>query len=306
MKANPQIEVIWKELIDSASPAVPLQIHEIESGYYAVVCATGSCETDEHLLQDLIPDIERTRAVYLNQAFQFGANAAAALRQWLGPASRALDRGTVRAIAVVDIHTFSQRLVENFKARGWQSNVSPSRIEARLGPFIETFNFPRIIVQMAFGPDNMQAAIEDLTSKLTARFKRDRSCFLCSEQTVRRYRPSALGHFFAITGGDSGFSPPWSSKYLGGSSSPGAGRSFAKAADGIEGVSGARYRNGFGSRWKRQNAGSYGSHLSGISGEGEWSRAQPPDICIKRHGRRVAGWSPGQRDRGFRRRIQEQ
>lgn len=211
MKANPQIEVIWKELIDSASPAVPLQIHEIESGYYAVVCATGSCETDEHLLQDLIPDIERTRAVYLNQAFQFGANAAAALRQWLGPASRALDRGTIRAIAVVDIHTFSQRLVENFKARGWQSSVSPPRIEARLGPFIEAFNFPRIIVQMAFGPDNMQAAIEDLTSKLTARFNRDRSFCLCFEQTVRRYRPSAPGCFFAITGGNSGFSPPWTS-----------------------------------------------------------------------------------------------
>jgi hypothetical protein len=151
---------------------------------------------DYQALESLIPNLDRTRAVYLSSGNAYHLSGIESVREWAGTLAEKVESGTCHAFAVVDPQVFQERAREELQASGYK--VEPARQGLRVsnGRFSENLNVSRAIVQMVLSRSSMSRASREILDGMTGQFEIDDELFRRFKQRFGRFQPAVMGHFF--------------------------------------------------------------------------------------------------------------
>jgi hypothetical protein len=201
---NPHVQEIWLRLFGAADSSQPTRAERIEEGYYAVVREVADPDSshgvpgseDFSALHSFIPNLARTRAVYLNQEVAYGISNLDRLRAWAGPLADPIERGTLHAFAVVDPEVFAQCVCAELQASGWSVKPTEDDLQVSDGQFTESVNPLRAIVQMVLSRGSFAEAAKALKAELNERFAIDAGLFGRFAERFAKYRPTVFDHYF--------------------------------------------------------------------------------------------------------------
>ena len=205
MHADSRVQETWLRLLGRSDASQAAGVEKLEGGYHAVVRGAAepapspsACNrTDFSALESLIPNLARTRAVYLNQESAYRLAETQGLRQWAGPLAEQVERGVRHAFAVVDPAIFARRVSVDLQTAGWKVEP-PLQHDLRVsdGRFAEKVNLLRAIVQMVLSRGSFAAAAVALKAELSERFAIDARLFMRFAELFAKYRPAVFERYF--------------------------------------------------------------------------------------------------------------
>jgi hypothetical protein len=203
MRYDEQIQRTWlvmlKECPSSAGPLV----RPLGEGYYAVVLQqsippekTSSINTDFEQVKPYITDLDRTRAVYLDRPFGTAVPNVPKLESWAGPAAAEVEKGHIRAFAVVAVDQFIQHVVRTLSANGWELEQQDQSLLVSDGQFVERANLLKVLVRMVLSRSTIATAAAAVVHEIKAQFSELDKLFLEFQSRFRNYAPAVLNHYF--------------------------------------------------------------------------------------------------------------
>jgi hypothetical protein len=217
MQLDNRIKNVWLRLLSEADGTRTLRVENIEEGYYAVVLATGEKVASEavgelgdyQFLESFIPNLSRTRAVYLNSADVYKLPGIPHLHDWAGALATRVEQGSRHAFGVVDPKVFAERVKEELLAAGWTVERADQDLRVEDGRFAEQVNLLRTIVLMVFWRSNLQEAARGVREEISRRFALDAALFRRCATRFAKYAPAVLDHYFTASTGASRLTPGW-------------------------------------------------------------------------------------------------
>jgi hypothetical protein len=185
MQVNSRVQAIWLALLRRPDSTASPRIRRIEEGYYAVVhrvpnraeCgADRECE-DFRAVEPFIPDLDRTRAVYLNQQGRYGLKLPESLNHWAGELGQQVERGSVHAFAVVNTDIFAQKVSAFLQSSPWKVKPVGDNVRIQVGRFTARLNLLRPMLQMVLSRSTFAEAARSVKSELWGLFLRDFQLF---------------------------------------------------------------------------------------------------------------------------------
>lgn len=241
MQSDPQIEQTWLEMLKAVEGSREPLIRILEKGYYAVVLLTSPSENgvsatqaDFERLKPHIPNLDGTRAVYLNSAARFGLPRIESATSWAGPLAAGVENGSVRAFAVVEVDLFKRQLAQKLTAGGCRVEEGEQCLCIERGRFTEQVNLPNSIVRMVLSRSRVSCAIRAVARELQGQFALTTDFFRCFQRRFRGYDPSVLGHYFVANPGESCLVMGWDYWEIRGKGRREASRVFEQASDEME------------------------------------------------------------------------
>jgi hypothetical protein len=206
MQVNSLVQEIWLRLLGAADSSQAPRIERVEEGYYAVVheaairakCHASPEHEDFRAVKPFIPDLARTRAVYLNQEHAYGLTKIASLRDWAGHLGKPVEHVARHAFAVVDAEIFAREVSATFRASGWKVEHVEDSLRVIKGRFTENVNLLRTIVQMVLSRSAFAEASLSLKTELDERFLLDAQFFARFKERFAQYRPAVLDRYFTV------------------------------------------------------------------------------------------------------------
>lgn len=216
MRANSHVQRVWLRLLGTFRSRPAPRIAKIQEGYYAVLCdATGGHDDrttgedrDFCAVKNLIPHLDRTRAVYLSQQEAYGLNTAP-LREWARPLGKPVEEGACHAFAIIDQKIFGQKVCATLRTAGWAVKPVQDNLRVRNGRFTECANLLRVMVQMVLSRGTFAEAAGSLKNDLANRFSRDARLFARFEKRFPHHHPAILGRYFTVSPNGSGVAAGW-------------------------------------------------------------------------------------------------
>jgi len=204
MHADLRVQETWLRLLGRSDTSQAAGVEKLEEGYYAVVRGAAEpapspvacARTAFSALESLIPNLARTRAVYLNQESAYQLAKTESLREWAGPLAEQVERGVRHAFAVVDPEIFARRVSVGLQASGWKVEHLQHDLQVNGGRFTENANLLRAIVQMVLSRGSFAAAAVALKAELSERFAIDARLFMCFAELFAKYRPAVFERYF--------------------------------------------------------------------------------------------------------------
>jgi hypothetical protein len=204
MQSDLTIQDLWLRILAEARQSGETRVEKVEDGYYLVARpAAENRDADSMLSSDdysalgsRIPNLCRTRAVYLNLGGSYDLRDVPNPREWLGDAVDELEAGTLHAFAVVDTEIFSRRIAWELLTRGWTLEEAGQDLEVRDGRFKTPINLLRTIVRMVLSRADMAEAARSVIDELTAEFSRDASLYIRFQKRFEMFQPDVLDHYF--------------------------------------------------------------------------------------------------------------
>ncbi|HUU14517.1 MAG TPA: hypothetical protein VM182_12555 [Terriglobia bacterium] len=204
MHSDLTIQDLWLRLLEEARKSGETRVEKVEDGYYLVARSGGengdaestSASDDYSALGSRIPNLCRTRAVYLNLGGSYDVRDVPNPRQWLGDAAGELESGTLHAFAVVDTEIFSRRIAWELLTRGWTMEEVGHDLEVKDGRFKAHLNLLRAIVRMVLSRSNMAEASRSVISELSSEFSRHAGFYVRFQKRFEMFQPDVLDHYF--------------------------------------------------------------------------------------------------------------
>jgi hypothetical protein len=200
MRGDRKVEAKWLEMLSRVREPGQLEVRSVEPGYDLVVrwAETGSSDklTDLPALDGVLPNLSRTRSVYLSSEAGFGFENLAGLRDWAGAVAELIESGAVRAFAVVDVEQFGRHLADELRTRGWPVETKDGELCVRDGHFIERVHLLREIVRMVLSRRRSRQAAAAIARELKAAFARAAGFYARFEKEFREFEPEVLDHYF--------------------------------------------------------------------------------------------------------------
>jgi hypothetical protein len=217
MQVNSQVQEIWLRLLDAVDSSPTTRIETVEEGCYAVAreavdrtqCHVACDPEDFRSVKPFIPDLARTRAVYLIQKDAYGLAEIESLRDWAGQLGEQVERGTRHAFAIVEAEIFAHEVSASLRASGWKVEHVEDSLRVNDGRFSESVNLLRAIVQMVLSRSTFAQAARSLKAQLAGRFSKDAQLFARFEERFAQYRPTIIDRYFTVCPDCSHFAAGW-------------------------------------------------------------------------------------------------
>jgi hypothetical protein len=234
MQSDSNIQDLWLRLFAEAFQSGETRVEKVEDGYYLVVRPAGgnrdagsnSFSEDHSALGSRIPNLCRTRAVYLNSGGSYDLRDVGNPRAWLGELAGELDSGSVHAFAVVDTQLFSRRIAWELLTRGWTMEEDGEDLEVRDGRFKAPINLLRTVVRMVLSRADVAGAARTVISELISEFSRDTAFYVRFQKRFESFQPDVLDHYFVAYPDASCVALAWDYWQTAGLPSDEAGRVF--------------------------------------------------------------------------------
>lgn len=202
MQANTAIQETWLRLLSNGDRSEGVRLEKLGDGYHAVVLhadpqgpnAPLCGRSDYQALESFIPNLGRTRAVYLKEGSAYDLPDVESLKNWAGDMGAAVESGAVRAFAVVDLQVFVDLLRAEFA--GWSVEWAGHDLVVCEGRFKVRFNLLRSVVRMVFSRSTFVEAARSLRDAAQKQFALDQQLFVRFERRFEKYGPAVLDHFF--------------------------------------------------------------------------------------------------------------
>ncbi|MBI1941659.1 MAG: hypothetical protein HYS33_09160 [Acidobacteria bacterium] len=242
MQSDSTIQDLWLRMLSETRRTGETKVEKVEDGYYLVARPAGenrdagstSAFEDYSALASRIPNLCRTRAVYLNLGDTYDLREIEKPREWLGVAADRLESGALRAFAVVDTEIFSRRIAWELLTRGWAVEEVGDDLEVRDGRFIARFNLLRAVVRMVLSRANMAQAAGTIVRELGVEFDHDAGFFVRFHKRFETYQPDVLDHYFVVHPETSCVALGWDYRQLAGRSGGEAERIFGAGVAEVE------------------------------------------------------------------------
>lgn len=204
MLSDLRIQELWLRLLGEVRQSGEVAIAKAEEGYHLVVRrlgkgtdAGGEADTgDCQALESRIPDLSRTRAVYLSSGGHYHLEEIGSLRDWAGELAADVESGAVRAFAVVDVEIFAARLAQGLVVSGWMVHRDEQDFTVNDGQVTERINLLRTVVRMVLSRGSTTGAVQSIVSETGARLARHAAFFARFRRRFADYHPKTLGRFF--------------------------------------------------------------------------------------------------------------
>ena len=242
MQSDSNIQDLWLRLLAGARQSGETKVEKVEDGYYLVVRpadenrneGSNSSSDDYSALGSRIPNLCRTRAVYLSSGGSYDLRDAENPRAWLGELAREPDSGSVNAFAVVDTHLFSRRIAWELLTRGWTMEEVGEDLEVRDGRFKVPINLLRAIVRMVLSRADVVEAARTVKDELISEFSRDAAFYVRFQKRFETFQPDVLDHYFVAYPDASCVALAWDYWQMTGLPSDEADRVFSEGLDEFE------------------------------------------------------------------------
>ena len=217
MRVNSRVQKIWLRLLGAGNPSQGTRIETVEEGYYAVVheaikrtrCHVTCAHEDFRAVKPFIPNLDHTRAVYLNQESNYELAKNERLRDWAGQLGEQVEQGARHAFAIVDVEIFALKISTALAAPGWRVEHAGDNLRVNDGRFTESVNLLRAIVQMVLSRSTYAEAARSLKAELGERFLVAAQLFGRFEARFAQYRPAILGQYFTVCPDGSRLAAGW-------------------------------------------------------------------------------------------------
>jgi len=217
MRADSRIHNIWLRLLGEPGGAGKVSMEKVEDGYYAVVLATdGNVSSaslperaDYQALESLIPNLNRTRAVYLNSGGAYHLSGIESLRDWAGELAQKVEAGTRHAFAVVDTDLVTKRVSMELRAAGWEVERTEQDLKVSDGRFAQQVNALRAIVQMVLSRSSMAEAAGAVRKEIGNQFALDAELFRRFQRRFEKFEPTVIDRYFGAHPEASCVAPAW-------------------------------------------------------------------------------------------------
>ena len=204
MQSDLTVQELWLRMLAEARLSGETRVEKIEDGYYLVARSAAEdrdadsapAADDYSALGSQIPNLCRTRAVYLNLGDTYDLRDVPNPREWLGDAAGELESGALHAFAVVDTEVFSRRIAWELLTRGWTMEEMGHDLVVKDGRFKAHLNLLRTIVRMALSRSNMAEAARLVISELIAEFSRHAAFYVRFQKRFELFQPDVLDHYF--------------------------------------------------------------------------------------------------------------
>jgi len=185
MRVNSRVQAMWLGLLRRPDTSPSPRIKRIEEGYYAVVhrvsgrteFGADSESEDFCAVAPFIPALGRTRAVYLTHAGRYGLALPEDINDWAGELGQQVERGSLRAFAVVNTDIFAQKVSAFLQASVWKAKHTKDAVHIQVGPFTARLNLSRTMAQMVLSRSTFAEAARSVKSELWGIFLRDSQVF---------------------------------------------------------------------------------------------------------------------------------
>jgi hypothetical protein len=241
MQSNPRIQALWLKLLEQELQPSGVAVEKVEDGYFLVVAAgapgrkgSSSPSADFQALESRIPNLERTRAVYLNSAESYHLSGPERLRDWAGDLAAQVESGARHALAVVEIESLSRRVEAELSACGWAVERTSQELKASDSHFTEPVNLLRQVVRMVLSRADMAECVRVIARELEQEFARDAEFFALFRGQFEGFEPATLGHFFVVHPESSCLALGWDYWQLSGHTPEEAARVFTQGMCGLE------------------------------------------------------------------------
>jgi hypothetical protein len=217
LQPEPRIQATWLRLLSRSDASPATGVEKLEEGYYAVVRTAAEPAppqaaydpADFSALESLIPNLARTRAVYLNQQSSYHLAKMESLREWTGSLAEQVERGVQHAFAVVDPEVFVRRVSAGLQASGWKVGKVQHDLRVGDGRFTENANLLRAIVQMVLSRASLATAAVALKAEFSQRFAQDANLFARFAERFAEYQPAIFDRYFTVCPECSRLAPGW-------------------------------------------------------------------------------------------------
>ncbi len=204
MQSDLNIQELWVRLLGEARQSGETRAEKVEDGYYLVARPGGEnrdadsmpASDDYSALGSRIPNLCRTRAVYLNLGATYDLRDVPNPREWLGGAADELESGALHAFAVVDIDIFSRRIAWELLTRGWTMEEVGQDLEVKDGRFKARVNLLRTIVRMVLSRSSVEEAARTVITELISEFWRHAEFYVRFQKRFEMFQPDVLDHYF--------------------------------------------------------------------------------------------------------------
>jgi hypothetical protein len=191
----------WLRLLRGKLAPGEIRCAKVEAGHFVVVLApqpgaANSPGADYRALESCLGSLDGTRAIYLDARSGFDLEEKSNLRSWAGDCAAEVESGAKRALGVVQMGAFRERIREELTARGCSVTDYGEDLKASGGGFSELINVPREAVRMVLSRGDFAAAARSIGEETGRRLARDAWFFAVYITRFKDFFPATLDHFF--------------------------------------------------------------------------------------------------------------
>jgi hypothetical protein len=241
MLADPRIQEIWLRMLSEPVSGNNVNVERIDDGYHAVVLTFNQAPStasmslaDYKALDSLIPNIGRTRAVYLNSSTKYQLPEIENLRNWAGDLALDVENGTRHAFVVVDQELIAKQISERFRAANWTVDEYGQDLRVGNGTFTEVCNILRAIVRIVLSRSTIKEGLQTVQDELAGQFALDAELFGRFERHFEKLAPAVFDHYFVAYPESSCMAAGWDYWQVSGKTAVEAEQIFRQAMEEFE------------------------------------------------------------------------
>jgi hypothetical protein len=217
MPVSSRVQNIWLRLLEAGDGSPTRRMERVEEGYYAVVreaargpkCHFPGGDEDFRAVKSFIPNLDHTRAVYLNHGSDFGLARTQCLHAWAGQLGEQIESDALHALAIVDTDIFAKKISARLHTAGWNVEAEPDNLRVNDGRFTEFADLLRLMVQMVLSCSTFADAARSLKAELARRFSLDAQLFERFQECFAQYRPAIIDRYFTVNPDGSRVAAGW-------------------------------------------------------------------------------------------------
>lgn len=242
MLVDSRVQKNWLQLLTRTDCPNGVGVEKVEDGHYLVVVDARRYSssqplpqmTDYGALKPLIPNLPRTRAVYLNSSRAYHLSGIEGFRDWAGTLAEKVESGACHAFAVVDPQVLQERVRTHLQASGFEVERVKQGLRVSNGRFSENLNLLRAIVRMVLSRSNIGEAADEINEGLRRQFVIHDELFRRFQHRFERFQPAVMDHFFVAYPEGSCVAAGWDYWQVSGRESEDAARIFEQAMQEFE------------------------------------------------------------------------
>ena len=201
MQSVSTVQELWLGLLRTELAPGEFRCARVEPGHIVAVrgaaSEAGSSPVADHdALESCLGSLDGTRAIYLDGRSGFDLEGESNLHAWAGKWAAEVASGAKRALAVVQMEAFRERIREELVARGHSVTDYGEDLKASAGGLSELINVPREAVRMVLSRSDFASAARSIGEDTSGRLARDAEFFATFKSRFASFFPATLDHFF--------------------------------------------------------------------------------------------------------------